>query len=92
MDRLAGQFAAIDEILTGRENPEMVGMLYHLGRPGATRRASEVLARFGLADAGDRRTSTYSGGMRRRLDLAATLVGRPRVVVPRRADHRAGSP
>jgi ABC-2 type transport system ATP-binding protein len=77
---LAGQFAAVDGILTGRENLEMVGQLYHLGRPEAARRASQVLERFGLADAGDRRTSTYSGGMRRRLDLAATLVGRPRVV------------
>ena len=77
---LAGQFAAIDEILTGRENLEMVGMLYHLGRRESTRRATEVLERFGLADAGDRRASTYSGGMRRRLDLAATLVGRPRVL------------
>ena len=77
---LAGQFAAIDEVLTGRENLEMVGRLYHLRRPDAAGRASEVLERFGLADAGDRRASTYSGGMRRRLDLAATLVGRPRVV------------
>ena len=77
---LAGQFAAIDEILTGRENLEMVGRLYHLGRAEATRRAREVLDRFGLSDAADRRASTYSGGMRRRLDLAATLVGRPRVV------------
>jgi daunorubicin resistance ABC transporter ATP-binding subunit len=77
---VAGQFAAIDEILTGRENLEMVAMLYHLGRAEALRRAAEVLERFGLADAGDRRASTYSGGMRRRLDLAATLVGRPRVV------------
>ncbi len=77
---LAGQFAAIDEILSGRENLEMVGMLYHLGRAEAARRAAAVLERFGLADAADRRASTYSGGMRRRLDLAATLVGRPRVV------------
>jgi ABC-2 type transport system ATP-binding protein len=77
---LAGQFAAVDEILTGRENLEMVGMLYHLGRGESARRASEVLERFDLADAADRRTSTYSGGMRRRLDLAATLVGRPRVL------------
>lgn len=77
---LAGQFAAIDEVLTGRENLEMVGRLYHLGRAEAARRASEVLERFGLADAADRRSATYSGGMRRRLDLAATLVGRPRVV------------
>jgi ABC-2 type transport system ATP-binding protein len=77
---LAGQFAAVDEILTGRENLEMVGMLYHLGRAEAARRASDVLERFGLEDAADRRASTYSGGMRRRLDLAATLVGRPSVV------------
>jgi ABC-2 type transport system ATP-binding protein len=77
---LAGQFAAVDEILTGRENLEMVGLLYHLGRAQAARQASEVLERFGLAYAADRRASTYSGGMRRRLDLAATLVGRPRVV------------
>jgi ABC-2 type transport system ATP-binding protein len=77
---LAGQFAAIDEILTGRENLEMVGMLYHLGRRESARRATDVLERFGLADAADRRASTYSGGMRRRLDLAATLVGRPRVL------------
>jgi ABC-2 type transport system ATP-binding protein len=77
---LAGQFAAIDEILTGRENLEMVGMLYHVGRAEAARRACEVLERFELADAADRRASTYSGGMRRRLDLAATLVGHPRVL------------
>ncbi len=77
---LAGQFAAVDEILTGRENLEMVGMLYHLGRAESARRATEVLERFELADAADRRTSTYSGGMRRRLDLASTLVGRPRVL------------
>jgi ABC-2 type transport system ATP-binding protein len=77
---LAGQFAAIDEVLTGRENLELVGVLYHLGRTEARRRAGEVLERFGLAEAADRRASTYSGGMRRRLDLAATLVGRPRVL------------
>jgi ABC-2 type transport system ATP-binding protein len=77
---VAGQFAAIDEILTGRENLEMVGRLYHLGRAEARRRADQVLERFGLTEAADRRASTYSGGMRRRLDLAATLVGRPRVV------------
>jgi ABC-2 type transport system ATP-binding protein len=58
----------------------MVGKLYHLGRAEVRRRAAEVLERFGLTDAGDRRASTYSGGMRRRLDLAATLVGRPRVM------------
>ena len=77
---LAGQFAAIDEILTGRENLEMVGQLYHLGRAESGRRAADVLERFGLSEAADRRAATYSGGMRRRLDLAATLVGRPRVI------------
>ncbi len=77
---LAGQFAATDEILTGRENLELVGKLYHLGRAEAARRAAAVLERFDLADAADRRVSTYSGGMKRRLDLAATLVGLPRVV------------
>ena len=77
---LAGQFAAIDPILTGTENLVMVGRLYHLGRTEAQRRAADVLERFGLSDAADRRASTYSGGMRRRLDLAATLVGRPRVI------------
>jgi daunorubicin resistance ABC transporter ATP-binding subunit len=77
---LAGQFAAIDEMQTGRENLEMVGLLYHLKRGDARRRADEVLERFGLGDAADRRASTYSGGMRRRLDLAATLVGRPQVL------------
>src|ERR687886_2747398 len=77
---LAGQFAAIDEVLTGRENLEMVGRLYHLRRAEARRRAAEVLERFGLAQAAQRRASTYSGGMRRRLDLAASLVGRPAVV------------
>jgi daunorubicin resistance ABC transporter ATP-binding subunit len=77
---LAGQYAAVDAIGTGRENLEMVGRLYHLGRAEAARRATEVLERFGLTEAADRRASTYSGGMRRRLDLAATLVGRPRVV------------
>ena len=77
---LAGQFAASDEMLTGRENLEMVGRLYHVGRAEAARRAREVLEHFGLTEAADRRASTYSGGMRRRLDLAATLVGRPRVL------------
>ena len=78
---LAGQFAAVDELLTGRENLEMIGRLYHLGRAEARARATDVLERFGLTDAGNRRAGTYSGGMRRRLDLAATLVGRPRIVL-----------
>ena len=77
---LAGQSAAVDENLTGLENLEMVGRLYHLPRAEARRRGSEVLERFDLADAADRPTKTYSGGMRRRLDLAASLVGRPDVL------------
>ncbi|MFP5224236.1 MAG: ATP-binding cassette domain-containing protein [Actinomycetota bacterium] len=77
---LAGQYAAVDEILTGRENLEMVGRLYHLPRAQAQTRAQELLERFDLIEAGDRLTRTYSGGMRRRLDLAASLVGRPRIL------------
>jgi ABC-2 type transport system ATP-binding protein len=77
---LAGQYAAVDEVLTGRENVEMVGRLYGLSRGLARRRASEVLERIGLLEASDRQVKTYSGGMRRRLDLAASLVGRPRVL------------
>lgn len=77
---LAGQAAAIDGNLTGLENLRMVGQLYHLPRAEARRRASEVIERLGLADAGDRVARTYSGGMRRRLDLGASLVGRPRVL------------
>lgn len=78
---LAGQYAAVDETLTGRENLELVGRLYHLGRLERRRRAREVLERFSLTDAGDRPVRTYSGGMRRRLDLAASLVGRPLVLI-----------
>ncbi len=78
---LAGQFAAVDGELTGRENVEMVARLYRLSRAEARRRASEVLERFELVDAADRRVATYSGGMRRRLDLAAGLIGRPPVVL-----------
>lgn len=77
---LAGQYAAVDENLTGRENLVMVGRLYHLGRHEARRRADEVLERFDLLDAAGRTAKTYSGGMRRRLDLAASLVGRPQVL------------
>ena len=77
---LAGQYAAIDEMLTGFENLELVGKLYHLGRAEARRRAGQTLERFGLSEAGDRPAKTYSGGMRRRLDLAASLVGRPDVL------------
>jgi ABC-2 type transport system ATP-binding protein len=77
---LAGQYAAVDENLTGRENLEMVGRLYHMGGGPARRRADELLGRFSLTDAADRLSKTYSGGMRRRLDLAAALVARPPVI------------
>jgi ABC-2 type transport system ATP-binding protein len=77
---LAGQYAAVDENLTGRENLEMVGNLNHLDRSSVGRRAKELLVQFDLADAGDRTLKTYSGGMRRRLDLAAALVARPTVL------------
>ncbi len=77
---LAGQFAAVDNYQTGRENVEMVGRLYGLSRRDARQRAEEVLRRFQLHDAADRKAATYSGGMRRRLDLAASLVGRPDVL------------
>jgi ABC-2 type transport system ATP-binding protein len=77
---LAGQYAAVDDHLTGRENLEMVGRLYGLSRREARRRAGEVLERIRLQEAADRQVKTYSGGMRRRLDLAASLVGRPRVL------------
>ena len=78
---LAGQFAAVDAELTGRENVEMIARLYRLPDAEARRRTSEVLERFELVEAADRRASTYSGGMRRRLDLAAGLIGRPPVVL-----------
>jgi len=78
---LAGQFAAVDEELTGRENLEMVGRLYRLPVREAKARAADVLERFGLTEAADRRVSTYSGGMRRRLDLGASLTGRPPVML-----------
>ncbi len=77
---LAGQSAAVDENLTGFENLEMVGRLYHLPRTEAKRRAQNVLERFQLADAGHRLAKAYSGGMRRRLDVGASLVGRPKVL------------
>ena len=70
----------MDENLTGRENLELVGRLLHMGRPDARARADELLAAFDLSDAGRRPARTYSGGMRRRLDLAASLVGRPSVL------------
>jgi len=77
---LTGQYAAVDENQTGRENLVMVGRLMHLGRPSARRRTVELLERFGLTDAMDRRVKTYSGGMRRRLDLAMSVIARPQVI------------
>jgi ABC-2 type transport system ATP-binding protein len=77
---LAGQYAAVDENLTGRENLHMIGRLHHMRRSEAARRAGELLDRFELTDAADRPVKTYSGGMRRRLDLGASLVNRPTVL------------
>ena len=75
---LTGQFAAVDEILTGRENLIMIARLRHLNHPGQI--ADELLKRFGLTEAADRRVSTYSGGMCRRLDIAMSLVGNPQLI------------
>ncbi|MFE9974875.1 ATP-binding cassette domain-containing protein [Streptomyces hirsutus] len=77
---LSGQFAAVDEYLTGRENLQMVGQLYQMRAKAAKARADELLEQFHLADAADRTAKTYSGGMRRRLDLAAALVVSPPVM------------
>ena len=84
---LTGQFAAVDEILSGRENLVLVARLRHLEDPGAI--ADELLERFSLADSAARKVATYSGGMRRRLDLAMSLIGNPQDHLPRRADDRA---
>jgi ABC-2 type transport system ATP-binding protein len=77
---LSGQYAAVDEYLTGFENLDMIGRLYHLGKSAARTRARELLEEFDLVDAGDRPVKTYSGGMRRRLDLAGALVARPPIL------------
>ncbi|GHE12596.1 ATP-binding cassette domain-containing protein [Klenkia taihuensis] len=77
---LTGQYAAVDEYLTGEENLEMVGRLYRLGKKESRRRAGELLERFDLTDAARRPAKTYSGGMRRRLDIAASLIARPQVL------------
>jgi len=77
---LSGQSAAIQEELTGKENLELIGRLYHLSWPDARSRAAELLEQFDLVDAADRPAKTYSGGMQRRLDLAASLVGHPKVL------------
>jgi ABC-2 type transport system ATP-binding protein len=75
-----GQFAAVDGLLTGEENLRLIADLLHLGRRTRTRRVAELLELFGLGELGPRRAGTYSGGMRRRLDIAMSLVGRPRVL------------
>jgi ABC-2 type transport system ATP-binding protein len=77
---LSGQYAAVDEILTGYDNLVMFGELYHLGKKNAVIRANELLERFGLTEAAKRPIKTYSGGMRRRLDLAASLIVKPKVL------------
>ncbi|MDF8264576.1 ATP-binding cassette domain-containing protein [Luteipulveratus flavus] len=77
---LTGQYAAVDELLTGRQNLELIGNLQHLRRADSRARARELIDQFGLQDAADRPASGYSGGMRRRLDLAASLVARPSVL------------
>ncbi|WP_329483194.1 ATP-binding cassette domain-containing protein [Kribbella sp. NBC_01510] len=77
---VTGQFSAVDGLLTGRENLIMMADLYHLGRREARRRADELLERFDLVEAGPKTAMTYSGGMKRRLDLAMTLVGDPRII------------
>jgi ABC-2 type transport system ATP-binding protein len=77
---LTGQYAAVDERLTGFENLEHVGRLFHQQRRDARQRAGELLERFDLSDAAERAASTYSGGMRRRLDIAMSLIGRPSVL------------
>jgi ABC-2 type transport system ATP-binding protein len=77
---LTGQFAAVDELLSGRENLELVGLFYRLSRPERRRQAQDVLERFALTDAAEKLVKTYSGGMRRRLDVGASLIGHPRVL------------
>jgi ABC-2 type transport system ATP-binding protein len=77
---LSGQYAAVDENLTGRENLVLFGRLYQLSKDEAKRRADELLEQFALTDAADRTIKTYSGGMRRRLDLGSALIGRPRLI------------
>jgi ABC-2 type transport system ATP-binding protein len=78
---LGGQFAAVDGYQTGRENVEMVGRLYNLSAAETKKRADEVLEKIGLTDAADRQAKTYSGGMKRRLDLAASSIGRPEILI-----------
>ncbi|HYF96899.1 MAG TPA: ATP-binding cassette domain-containing protein, partial [Patescibacteria group bacterium] len=77
---LTGQYAAVDEYLTGRENLKMMGRLYHLSKKDTDRRTEQLLKQFDLVDAADRYAKTYSGGMRRRLDLAASLIATPPII------------
>ncbi|MFI1167918.1 ATP-binding cassette domain-containing protein [Streptomyces sp. NPDC020801] len=77
---LTGQYAAVDELLTGRENLRMIGRLFRLSKSDSRARASELLERFDLGEAADRQAKTYSGGMRRRLDVAASLMARPKLI------------
>jgi ABC-2 type transport system ATP-binding protein len=77
---VTGQFAAVDELLTGFENLVLIGRLHHLGKHESRQRATELLEKFDLVEAAGKALATYSGGMRRRLDLAMTLVGRPRII------------
>ncbi|USX48750.1 ATP-binding cassette domain-containing protein [Lentzea sp. HUAS12] len=77
---VTGQFSAVDNLMTGRENLKLMADLHHLGKAGGRRRAEQLLEQFDLVDAADKSASTYSGGMRRRLDLAMTLVGSPQVI------------
>ena len=85
---LSGQYASVDENLTGRENLVMFGRLYQLPKSEARVRANELLEQFDLTDAGDRVVKTYSGGMRRRLDLGSALIGRPIRALPRSSRRR----
>ena len=87
---VTGQFSAVDDLLTGEENLLLMADLRHLGRAEGRRRAAELLDQFDLAEAAGRRPSTYSGGMRRRLDLAMAPGRQPAHRLPRRADHRPG--
>ncbi len=89
---LAGQYASVDDLLTGRENLELAGLLCHLDKALYRQRARQALDRMSLADAADRPVKTYSGGMRRRLDLGASLIARPPALFPGRAHGRAWPP
>ncbi len=89
---LAGQYASVEPAMTGLENLQMVARLFGLSKTDSVKASADVLERLGLTDAGDRLVRDYSGGMRRRLDLGASLVGRPAPAAARRAHHRARPP